>query len=99
VEQLGRFMGAFLWRKLLWQKAFETHRKPTGLVPTWSWISINGGVFWTGDEPSKWFYMIPIAVVKRSENIVPLPLDARSNTAPRMALQVSFSRCHVCLQE
>jgi hypothetical protein len=79
----------FLWRQLLWEKSFGPSRELTDLLPSWSWIAINGGVIWSGDEPSEGFFLNSVAHVKRTDNVTPSNMDKNSTSDTRMALQVS----------
>jgi hypothetical protein len=57
----------FLWRQLLWEKAFDPLpelRELTGLQPSWSWIPITGEFIWSGDEPEEGLFLNSIAHVK-----------------------------------
>jgi len=62
----------FLWRELLWERDQSNLGQSTGLSPTWSWISISGGIMqYPSDEPSEGFFLHPISSVKEAETIKP----------------------------
>jgi Heterokaryon incompatibility protein (HET) len=76
----------FLWKQLLWRKSLDPSREPTRLLPSWSWIAINGGVYWARDErPSRGFFLNSVAHVKRIDNV---HMDENGTSDARMALQV-----------
>jgi hypothetical protein len=80
----------FLWKQLLWRKSLDASREPTRLLPSCSWIAIDGGVYWARDErPSRGFFLNSVAHVKRIDNVTPLHMDENGTSDARMALQVS----------